>query len=180
MALKAISSRGTAGSQGPQGDTGAQGPQGPQGFQGAQGPQGFQGAQGSQGSQGAQGAQGAQGSQGAQGPIGPKAAYIENPTTADTRIVLAQNGGASWTLVKIESILPNGADTPSVTFSVKYGTDITGSLTEVVTGGITVTNTTTGLATTVFNNGVIPADNFILIVITAQSGTVPALSITLT
>lgn len=60
---------------------------------------------------------------------------------------------------------------PSVTFSLRYGTDIT-SGTEVVTGGITQTNTTTGSVTSSFNSPVIQGPSQIWVEISAVSGTV--------
>lgn len=68
---------------------------------------------------------------------------------------------------------------PSVTFSVRYGTDLSAAGTEVVTSGITVTNTTTGLSTTSFNNATVPANNYVWLTTSATSGTVTQLAVTL-
>jgi hypothetical protein len=65
-----------------------------------------------------------------------------------------------------------------VTFSIRYGTDVSGSGTEVVTSGITTTSTTTGTNTTSFNSASIAAGNFIWITTSAKSGTVPQLHVT--
>jgi hypothetical protein len=163
--------QGPQGAAGPTGPTGAQGSQGPQGATGPQGVQGATGAQGATGGQGPQGAQGAQGPQGSQGAIGPKAFAIISPTGTDGPIPLFFTPMA-LTLSKIESVVQG--TTPSVTFSIKYGSSLA-SGTEVVTGGITCTNTTTGLATTSFNNGAIPANSWVWVVTTAKSGTVNSL-----
>jgi hypothetical protein len=68
--------------------------------------------------------------------------------------------------------------TPSVTFSVKYGSS-RASGTEVVTSGITCTNSTTGLSTTTFTNGTIPANSFVWVDVTAVSGSVSELHVSL-
>ena len=69
--------------------------------------------------------------------------------------------------------------TPSVTFSIRFGPDFSGTGTEVVTGGMTVTNSTTGLSTTTFNNGTIPGGVFVWLTTTATSGTVDLLNVSL-
>ena len=84
----------------------------------------------------------------------------------------------SLTVASIVSVL-RGSATPSVTFSIYYGSDRSGAGTEVVTSGITTTNTTTGTNTTSFNNATIPADNFIWLKTSDVSGLVEELSVTL-
>ncbi len=82
-----------------------------------------------------------------------------------------------WALAEIRSVVRGSS--PSVTFSIRYGTDRSAAGTEIVTSGITCTNTTTGVATTSFNNGTIPAGNFVWLTTSAQSGTVNELNVTL-
>ena len=72
-----------------------------------------------------------------------------------------------------------GSATPSVTWTIRYATDRSAAGTEVVTGGTTTTNVTTGHSVTVFNNGVIPAGRFVWIETTARSGNVQSLGVTL-
>jgi hypothetical protein len=103
-----------------------------------------------------------------------KSIAIENPTGAEKWMLFFSE--SAITVAKIESIL-QGSSTPSVTFSIRYGTDMSGAGTEVVTSGITVTNVTTGTATTSFNSASIPANNFVWITTSAQSGTVTALQV---
>jgi len=69
--------------------------------------------------------------------------------------------------------------TPSVTFSIRFGPDVSLTGTEVKTGGITVTNTTTGLSTTTLDNPSIPGGVFIWLTTTATSGTVDLLNVSL-
>ncbi len=107
----------------------------------------------------------------------PKGVWVESPTATE-KIQLFFNPIA-WTLTEIRSVLPGASSTPSCTFSIRYGTDVSGAGTEVVTGGIATTSTTTGDSTTAFTNATLPAGNFVWITTTATSGTIPALSVTL-
>lgn len=81
------------------------------------------------------------------------------------------------TVQEIRSVVTGS--TPSVTFSIRFGADVSTAGTEVVTGGITVTNTTTGLKTTSFSNPSIPGGVFIWLTTTATSGTVDLLNVSL-
>jgi hypothetical protein len=83
----------------------------------------------------------------------------------------------SITLSQIRSTV--AGSTPSVTFSIRYGTDVSATGTEVVTGGITCTNTTTGVSTTSFDNATVPLDNFVWLTTSASSGTVDQLAVSL-
>ena len=84
----------------------------------------------------------------------------------------------AYTLSEMRAVLV-GSATPSVTWTIRYGADRSAAGTEVVTGGTTTTNVTTGHSVTVFNNGVIPAGNFVWIETTARSGNVNSLGVTL-
>jgi len=61
---------------------------------------------------------------------------------------------------------------PSLTFTIRHNTDRSATGAEVVTGGTTVTNTTTGSVVTSFNNASIAANSWVWIENTAKSGTV--------
>ncbi len=119
---------------------------------------------------------GDKGDTGATGPTGPKSISFVSPTNAEKQVLFRSNAGE--TISRISSVLPGGSATPSATFSLRYGTDVSASGTEVVTSGITVTNTTTGLLTTSFNNATIPAGNWLWATTSAVSGLVPVLHIT--
>jgi hypothetical protein len=103
-----------------------------------------------------------------------KSIAIENPTASEKWVLFFTE--SAITVAKIEAVLL-GSSTPSVTFSIRYGTDISGAGTEVVTSGITVTSVSTGSATTSFNSASVPASNFVWITTSAQSGTVTALQV---
>jgi hypothetical protein len=112
------------------------------------------------------------------GPIGvsaPKALTILEPSSSENVVLFFTT--SSLTLTQIRSTVKGSS--PSVTFSIRYGTDTSASGTEVVTSGITVTNTTTGLSTTSFNNATVPSNNFVWLTTSATSGTVDQLAVSL-
>jgi len=157
----------SSGPAGPTGDTGPAGDTGPTGDTGPAGPQGDTGPAGPTGDTGVTGDT---------GPMGPKSLTIINPTASE-KIPLFFTTSA-LTVTQIRSLVTGTS--PSVTFSLRFGTDVSGSGTEVVTSGITVTNTTTGLSTTSFNNAAIAADRFVWLTTSATSGTVTALHVSVT
>jgi hypothetical protein len=112
---------------------------------------------------------------GVAGVAAPKALTIINPTSSEDVVLFFTT--ASITFSQIRSTVMG--TTPSVTFSIRYGTDISAAGTEVVTGGITCTNTTTGVSTTSFNNATVPIDNFVWLTTSASSGTVDQLAVSL-
>ena len=107
--------------------------------------------------------------------MGPKSLAILNPTTAEKVALFFTT--TSQTFTQIRSLV--AGTSPSVTFSIRYGTDFSAAGTEVVTSGITVTNATTGLSTTTFNNATVPANNFVWLTTSATSGTVTQLAVSL-
>ena len=73
-----------------------------------------------------------------------------------------------------------GSATPSVTWTIRHhATDRSNAGNEVVTGGTTTTSTTSGDDVTSFNDATIPADSFVWLETTAQSGTVDELSVSM-
>ena len=72
-----------------------------------------------------------------------------------------------------------GSSTPSVTWTIRHGTDRSAAGAEVVTGGTATTSTTTGSDVTSFNDDTIVADSFVWLETTAQSGTVTELNVTI-
>jgi hypothetical protein len=115
------------------------------------------------------------GATGVTGTAAPKALTIINPTSSEKAVLFFTTVGLTITQIR-STVL---GSTPSVTFSIRYGSDISASGTEVVTGGITCTNTTTGLSTTSFNNATVPADRFVWLTTSATSGTVTQLAVSL-
>jgi hypothetical protein len=104
-----------------------------------------------------------------------KSISVENPV-ADDKVALFVTEEAI-TVREIRATLI-GADTPSVTWTVKYGTDLSSAGTALVTAGTTTTSTTTGSTVTTFNSASVPADNHVWLLVTAQSGTVGQIHLT--
>ena len=169
--------QGFTGSRGFNGSRGFTGSRGIQGFTGSRGSLGFTGSRGFTGSQGFTGSRGSTGFVGSRGVIGnasPRSITIDAPTATEKMAMFYTTN--SLTISKIVSVCPGGVS-PSVTFYLYYGSDISTTGTAVVTAGMTVTSTTTGLITTSFNNATIPANNFLWITTTAKSGEVPTLTV---
>lgn len=99
--------------------------------------------------------------------VNVKSISIFTPINTDSVTLLYTQ--SITTISKLVTVL--SGNTPSVTYTIKYGSSkATG--TEVMTGGATTTSTTTGNITTTFSNAVVPANNFIWLEVTAVSGTV--------
>jgi hypothetical protein len=100
-------------------------------------------------------------------------ATIENPSaTENIPFAFTTAGG---TITKVIAVLV-GSSTPSVTYNIGYGTDVT-SLTNVTTSPSAVTSTTTGTTATL-NNVTVPANGWLVFKTTAQSGTVNSITVT--
>lgn len=122
-----------------------------------------------------QGTQGPSGPAGANGSASPKAISLQLPLSNE-KIALFFTA-EEITFTKITSLVVG--DNPSATFSIRFGNDFSAAGTEVVEDGITVTSTTTGLETTLFDNATVGPDNFVWITTSALSGTVDQLHVTL-
>jgi hypothetical protein len=103
-----------------------------------------------------------------------KSISIEDPTNSEN-IILMQTSGSEL-IVKITSVLKGSG--PSVTFSIRHGTNVNTTGTEIKTGGFTTTSTTTGDEFTSFDSGVIPAEHFVWLTTSAVTGTVELLNVT--
>jgi hypothetical protein len=126
------------------------------------------------------GAIGAQGAQGAAGGGGggaiSKALTIASPVNTDNISLFFTN--TAITFSRFESVL-RGSGSPSVTYTIKHGSDRSAAGTEVKSGGVTVTSTTTHAETTTFDNAAVSANSFIWILVSSVSGTVDELNVTL-
>jgi hypothetical protein len=110
--------------------------------------------------------------------LNPKKAvtiFVEDPTNAEDISMGFWNAAA--TVTEMRAVLL-GSSTPSVTWTVRHGTDRNATGAEVVTSGTTTTSTTTGSDVTAFNDATIVADSFIWLETTAKSGTVDGLQVT--
>jgi hypothetical protein len=82
------------------------------------------------------------------------------------------------TITEIRAVLL-GSSTPSVTWTIRHGTDRNATGAEVVTSGTTTTSTTTGDTVNSFNDATVVADSWLWLETTAQSGTVDELHVTI-
>ncbi len=105
-----------------------------------------------------------------------KTITIENPGAAED--ISMYFTATAITISEIRAVLV-GSSTPSVTWTVRHGTDRAATGAEVVTSGTTTTSTTSGDDVTSFNDATIVANSFVWIETTAQSGTVTEISITI-
>ena len=105
-----------------------------------------------------------------------KSATIENPTaTEDITLFFTP---VAMEVSEIRAVL-KGPTTPSVTWTLRYGPDRDAVGTEIIVGGTTTTDINTGDDITVMDNTSIPADSFVWMETTAQSGTVQGLHTTI-
>jgi hypothetical protein len=86
---------------------------------------------------------------------------------------------AALTVSSLSAVLPGASGGQSVTYSIRYGTDVSAAGTEVVTGGSTVTSVTTGDSPGALTAPNIPAGNWVWLTTTAKAGTVPALVVSI-
>lgn len=105
----------------------------------------------------------------------PRAITVETPGSAER--ILFGHIEREFTLDSLVAVVVG--TTPSVTWSLRYDADASATGTEVVVGGTTTTNTTSGDRVTALDNPVIPADVFLWLATTATSGTVASFNLTL-
>lgn len=108
-------------------------------------------------------------------PVMSKSITIESPTAAEDLSLFYTDDAI--TITKIVAVLV-GSSTPSVTWTLRHGTDRSATGTEAVTSGTTTTSITSGSVVTSFNDATVVADAFLWIETTAQSGTVGQINIT--
>ncbi len=107
----------------------------------------------------------------------PKAITVESPTSSEDLTMFFTD--VAITVTQLTGVLAVGSATPSVTYTIRHDPDRSASGNEVVTGGEVLTNISTGVQTTTFNDATIPANSFVWLETTAQSGTVPELHVSI-
>jgi len=112
---------------------------------------------------------------GAAAPILSRSITIESPTATEDLSVFFTN--LAITITEIRAVVRGS--TPSVTWTIRHGTDRSAAGAQVVTGGTTTTSQTTGSDVTSFNDATIIADSFIWLETTAKTGTVAEMSVTI-
>jgi hypothetical protein len=109
------------------------------------------------------------------GVIFERSITVEDPTSSEDLSIFFTN--RAITITEIRAVLV-GSSTPSVTWTVRHGTDRSAAGAEAVTGGTTTTSVSTGSDVTAFNDATIVADSFVWLETTAKSGTVDELHVT--
>lgn len=111
------------------------------------------------------------------GAIAPKTLTIINPSRNDLPEVTMFYVKNDVTISKITAVCRGSS--PSVSYSLRFAPNRSSTGTEVVSGGILCSDTSTGNVTTSFSNATIPAGNYLWLKVTAISGTVDEFSVTL-
>lgn len=104
-----------------------------------------------------------------------KTITIENPN--DTEDLTFFFNRDTFYIEQVDIVLI-GSSSPSITWTLRFDSDRSATGTEIITGGTTTTNTTSGETVTSFNNRTIPSDNYLWLETTATSGVVTQFSIT--
>jgi hypothetical protein len=108
------------------------------------------------------------------GPMAPQVVTIASPTAGATRLLL--RAPHELTITRVDAVLTGGTS-PSASFSLRHGADISGAGTTVTTDPITVSSTTTGQAIDSFQAATIPAEHWLWLEVTAVSGAPQALTV---
>jgi len=103
-----------------------------------------------------------------------KGLFVEFPSSSE--LVGMWMTPANITITAVKAVLV-GSSTPSVTYDLKHGSDIT-SGTVILSAPVAITTTTTPTSSTSFSDATVPAGNYIWFYTTAQSGTVTSIWIT--
>lgn len=109
-------------------------------------------------------------------PYRSKSITVEDPTSSEDISVFFTKDAI--TITEMRAVLV-GSSTPSVTWTIRHGTDRSAAGAEVVTSGTTTTSTTSGSDVVSFNDATIVADSFVWLETTAKSGTVDEIQITI-
>jgi hypothetical protein len=105
------------------------------------------------------------------GAIGPKSVTIVTPSGTENLTLFYVNAA-----VTVQQLTANIRGAGSITVDVFYAPTPALTGTSLVTGGVTVTDTT---ITTSFSNAVIPANSYVRLATSAKSGTVSELAVSL-
>ena len=110
------------------------------------------------------------------GPMPPQVAWLDSPQANDRRILL--RAAQALTISRVDAVL-SGGTSPSVSFSLRHGADVSAAGTAATTDPITVTSTTTGRASTSFQVPEIPAGHWLWLQITTVSGSPVVLTVSI-
>jgi hypothetical protein len=105
-----------------------------------------------------------------------KSITLLSPTSSEDISLWYQTSAATITAMRVVLV---GSSTPSVTWTIRHGSDRNATGAEVVTGGTTTTTTTSVQTVSVFDDATISAGSHVWLETTAQSGTVDSINITI-
>jgi hypothetical protein len=105
----------------------------------------------------------------------PRAFNLESPGSSEDGP--DYNTPVALVVASIRVVL-GGTASPSVTWTLRFAADRSAAGTEIITGGTTTTSLS-GVEITSFDNPNIPADSWIWLETTAQSGTVDRIAVVL-
>ena len=111
------------------------------------------------------------------GPMPPLVAWLASPQANDRRILLRPS--QALTISRIDAVLTGGSS-PSVTFSLRHGADVSAAGIPVMSDPITVTSTTSGTALSSFHTPEIPEAHWLWLEVTAVSGSPAELTVVVT
>ncbi len=94
---------------------------------------------------------------------------IESPSASEDISHFFTN--RAITITEIRAVVVQSAASPSVTWTIRHGTDRSATGAEVVTSGTTTTSETTGDDITTFNDATIVADSHVWVETTASTNT---------
>ena len=112
------------------------------------------------------------------GNVIEKSITLESPTGAEDITMFFTN--RAITITEMRAVLSLGTTTPSITWTIRHhASDRSNAGAEVVTGGTETTSVTTGSDVTAFDDATIPADSWVWLETSSQSGTTPEFHVTL-
>ena len=110
------------------------------------------------------------------GPMPPLVVWLASPQANDRRILL--RAPQALTISRVDAVLTGGTS-PSVSFSLRHGDDVSAAGTAATTDPITVTSTTRGTASTSIQSPTIPAGQWLWLQVTAASGSPLGLTVSI-
>jgi hypothetical protein len=114
------------------------------------------------------------------GPPGstpPQTIWLPTPQTNDKRIVL--RAPQALTISRIDAVV-SGGSSPSASFSLRHGTDVSAAGTSVTSSAMTVSSTSTGATFSSFASPAVPAEHWLWLEISAASGSPDGLTVVVT
>jgi len=106
----------------------------------------------------------------------PLVLSMPSPQANDRRILL--RAPQAQTISRVDAVL-SGGTSPSVSFSLRHGADVSAAGTVATTDPITVNSTTTGSASTSFQSPTIPSGHWLWLQVTAASGSPLGLTVSI-